>query len=54
MRYCTISNTANDIHTCKKETSFFSTVPSVVYTFVFSGMDGPFRGLKDVATELSR
>ena len=37
-----------------KEASFFSTVPSVVYTFVFSHMDGHFRGLKNGATELSR
>ena len=49
-----ISNTANDFHICKKEASLFSTVPSVVYTFVFSHIDGHFRGLKDLATELSR
>jgi hypothetical protein len=54
MRHCTISNKANDFHTCKKEASLFSTVPSVVCTFVLSHMDGPFRGLKDVASELSR
>jgi hypothetical protein len=54
MRHCTISNKANDFHTCKKEASFFSTVSSAVYTFVLSHTDGPFRVLKDVASDLSR
>jgi len=54
MRHCTISNRTNYFDACKKEATSFSTVPSVVYTFVLSHMDGPFRGLKDVASELSR
>jgi hypothetical protein len=49
-----ILNTANVFYACTKEGSCVSTVPSVVYTPVWSHMDGSFRRLKDVSSELCR